>query len=93
MSIYKRVSGNLIVQTVGNTDSVTFQSVTANTASVIVEGALAVTTRFQLPVFADSTARDAAITSPAPGMLVYVTGTGMQVRGATSWNTVAGTST
>jgi hypothetical protein len=93
MSIYKRVSGNLVVQTVGNTDSVTFQSVTANTANVIIEGALAVNSRFQLPVFANSTARDAAITSPAPGMVVYITGTGMQVRGATSWNTVSGTAT
>jgi len=26
-------------------------------------------------------------------MMVFVTGTGMQVRGATAWNTVAGTAT
>ena len=43
MSIYKRVAGNLIVQTVGNTDSVTFQGLTANTATVIIDGNLTVT--------------------------------------------------
>ena len=43
MSIYKRVSGNLVVQTVGNTDSITFQGVTANTATVIIDGNLTVT--------------------------------------------------
>jgi hypothetical protein len=48
---------------------------------------------FGLPVYADATARDAAITAPTAGMLVYVTGTGMQVRGATSWNTIAGSGT
>ena len=42
MSIYKRVSGNLVVQTVGNTDSITFQGVTANTATVIIDGNLTV---------------------------------------------------
>jgi hypothetical protein len=46
-----------------------------------------------LPVFANSTVRDAAISSPHPGMMVFVTGTGLQVRGATAWNTVAGTAT
>ncbi len=47
----------------------------------------------QLAVYANATVRDAAITSPAPGMMIYVTGTGMQVRGATSWNTIAGSGT
>ena len=42
MSIYKRVSGNLVVQTVGNTDSITFQGLTANTATVIIDGNLTV---------------------------------------------------
>lgn len=43
MAIYKRVAGNLIVQTVGNTDSVTFQGLTANAATVIIDGDLSVT--------------------------------------------------
>jgi hypothetical protein len=43
MSIYKRVAGNLIVETVGATDTVTFQGVTANAATVIIDGDLSVT--------------------------------------------------
>jgi len=46
----------------------------------------------QLAVYATTIARDTAIPSPTPGMMIYVTGTGMQVRGATSWNTIAGSS-
>lgn len=93
MSIYKRVAGNLVIQTVGTTDTVTFEGLTANAATVIIDGALTVNNNFKLPVFVDDAARDAAITSPAAGMMIYVTGTGMQVRGATSWNTIAGSST
>jgi hypothetical protein len=44
----------------------------------------------QLAVYANATVRDSVITDPRPGMMIYVTGTGMQVRGATSWNTIAG---
>ena len=47
----------------------------------------------QLAVYANTTVRDSQITSPQPGMMIYVTGTGMQVRGATSWNTIAGSGT
>jgi hypothetical protein len=43
MAIYKRVAGNLIIQTVGNTDSVTIQGLTANAATVIIDGDLSVT--------------------------------------------------
>lgn len=50
-------------------------------------------TTMQLAVYANTTVRDSSISSPQPGMMIYVTGTGMQVRGATSWNTVAGTGT
>jgi hypothetical protein len=31
--------------------------------------------------------------SPQPGMMIFVTGTGLQVRGTSAWNTVAGTAT
>lgn len=44
------------------------------------------------PVFADATARDAAITSPANGMVCYVTVVGLQFYSGGSWNTV-GTAT
>jgi hypothetical protein len=38
MSIYKRVAGNLVIQTVGATDTVTFEGLTANAATVIIDG-------------------------------------------------------
>jgi hypothetical protein len=47
----------------------------------------------QLAVYANATVRDSTITSPAAGMMIYVTGTGMQVYGATQWNTIAGSGT
>lgn len=47
----------------------------------------------QLAVYANTSVRDSAISSPQTGMMVYVTGTGMQVYGATQWNTIAGTNT
>ena len=42
MSIYKRVAGNLVIQTVGATDTVTFEGLTANAATVIIDGDLTV---------------------------------------------------
>jgi hypothetical protein len=42
MSIYKRVAGNLVIQTVGATDTVTFEGLTANAATVIIDGDLSV---------------------------------------------------
>jgi hypothetical protein len=56
-------------------------------------GVLTMSGPTQLAVYANATVRDNSISSPAPGMMIYVTGTGMQVRGATSWNTIAGSST
>lgn len=47
----------------------------------------------QLATYASNAARDGAITSPVPGQVVFVTGSGMQVRGATQWNLIAGTGT
>ena len=51
------------------------------------------TTSFGLPVYATDAARDIAIPSPQPGMMIFVTGgegAGLQVRGATEWNPVGG---
>jgi hypothetical protein len=42
MSIYKRVAGNLVIQTVSATDTVTFEGLTANAATVIIDGDLTV---------------------------------------------------
>lgn len=55
--------------------------------------AITVTEYFGLPIYANVTVRDSTITTPSTGMMIYITGTGMQVRGATAWNTVAGTGT
>jgi len=51
------------------------------------------TTSLGLAVYANTTVRDSTISSPQPGMMIFVTGTGLQVRGASAWNTVAGTAT
>lgn len=42
MTTYKRVAGNLIVETIGATDTVTFQGPTANAATVVINGNLTV---------------------------------------------------
>jgi hypothetical protein len=72
-------------------DSATFDQATI--AGNISANNVNSTTSFGLPVYANATVRDSSITSPRPGMMVFVTGTGLQVRGATAWNTVAGTAT
>ena len=64
-----------------------YSTVFDNIGTATLPGAL------QLAVYANTTVRDTAIPSPTPGMMIYVTGTGMQVRGATGWNTIAGSGT
>ena len=47
------------------------------------------TTTFQLKTYADTTARDNAITSPASGMLIYLTATNKaQVYTGSAWETI-----
>lgn len=48
---------------------------------------------FQLPVYANTTVRDSTVSAPVPGQMVFVTGLGLQIRGATQWNTVTSTGT
>lgn len=43
MTTYNRVAGNLVFQTVGNTDTITFEGLTANAATVVINGNLSVT--------------------------------------------------
>lgn len=78
--------GNITLSAGANAYSTAFWTFD-NTGTLSLPGAM------QLAVYADTTARDSAITSPTPGMMIYVTGVGMQVRGATSWNTIAGSGT
>jgi hypothetical protein len=47
----------------------------------------------QLATYASNGARDTDIVSPVTGQVVFVTGSGMQVRGATQWNLIAGSGT
>ena len=79
--------GELVVNLVTDPPALYIGNNAGQLTAITTGGAL------QLAVYADTAARDAKITSPQPGMIVYVTSTGMQVRGATSWNTVSGTAT
>ena len=52
---------------------------------------LAAADAFRLPVYADNTARDTTIVTPTTGMMAFITGSGMQVYGATQWHVISGT--
>ena len=86
------ISGTLTVNQITSDDSsfVTVEDGLDVNGDVTADS-VAVSGYFNLPVYANTTVRDSSITSPQPGMMIFVTGTGMQVRGATAWNTVAGT--
>jgi hypothetical protein len=50
---------------------------------------LSSSTHFQAAVYADTTARDAAITSPAAGMVAYLTASNkLQVYTGSAWETI-----
>ena len=86
------ISGTLTVNQITSDDS-SFVTVKdgLDVNGDITADSVAVSGYFNLPVYANTTVRDSSITSAQPGMMIFVTGTGMQVRGATAWNTVAGT--
>ena len=88
------ISGTLTVNQITSDDS-SFVTVEdgLDVNGDMTADSVAVSGYFNLPVYANTVARDSSITSPQPGMMIFVTGTGMQVRGATAWNTVAGTAT
>ena len=88
------ISGTLTVNQITSDDSsfVTVEDGLDVNGDVTADS-VAVSGYFNLPVYANTTVRDSSITSAQPGMMIFVTGTGMQVRGATAWNTVAGTAT
>ena len=88
------ISGTLTVNQITSDDSsfVTIEDGLDVNGDVTADS-VAVSGYFNLPVYANTTVRDSTITSPQSGMMIFVTGTGMQVRGATAWNTVAGTAT
>jgi len=88
------ISGTLTVNQITSDDS-SFVTIAdgLDVNGDITADSVAVSGYFNLPVYANTTVRDNTITSPQSGMMIFVTGTGMQVRGATAWNTVAGTAT
>ena len=84
-------TNNIVVHHLGNGVMTTLVPSDGSVTSTKLSSNVAITnltanTTFRLPVFADNTARDAAITSPQSGMMVFIT-TGTQFQGHTgsSW--------
>jgi len=77
----------------GNNNKIRFSVTGAANALAVASTSVSATLPLQLATYASNAARDSAITSPNPGMMIFVTGEGMQVRGATQWNLIAGSGT
>ena len=78
-------TGNITGNVTGNVDGI----VGGTTPAAVTGTTITSTTTFQLKAYADTTARDAAITSPVSGMLIYVTSSNKtQVYGASGWETI-----
>ena len=76
------VSGNVTGNVTGNIDGI----VGGNTPAAVTGTTITSTTTFQLKTYADTTARDAALGSPAAGMLIYLTATNKaQVYNGSGW--------
>jgi hypothetical protein len=81
MTTTKRISGDYIIETMAPGSNVTI-----STDHLVLDGDITVGTFLQLPVYADNSARDAAITSPAAGMLIFnSTGTKFQGYTGAAW--------
>ena len=66
----------------GNLDGI----VGGTTPAAVTGTTITSTTTFQLKAYADTTARDAALGSPAAGMLIYLTATNKaQVYNGSGW--------
>ena len=85
--------GDEIMNLDGNNNKIRFSVTGAANALAVANTSVSATLPLQLATYASNAARDAAIGSPAAGMMIYVTGSGMQVRGATQWNLIAGSGT
>ena len=78
-------TGNITGNVTGNVDGI----VGGTTPAAVTGTTITSTTTFQLKAYADATARDAAITSPVSGMLIYLTSSNKaQVYGASGWETI-----
>lgn len=76
MTTYKRVDGDYVIVTVDPTDTVKIQSSTLSVLGNVIGNNIVASTTFKTSVFANTTARDAAITAPEAGMIIYLTSTG-----------------
>ena len=85
--------GDEIMNLDGNNNKIRFSVTGAANALAVASTSVSAALPLQLATYASNAARDAAIGSPAAGMMIYVTGSGMQVRGATQWNLIAGSGT
>jgi hypothetical protein len=83
--------GGEVINLDGNNDRIRLSVSGAANALQVSNTAITMSVPGQLPVYASNGARDSSITSPTPGMMIFVTGDGMQVRGGSAWNTIAGT--
>ena len=78
-------TGNITGNVTGNVDGI----VGGTTPAAVTGTTITSTTTFQLKTYADTSARDAAISSPAAGMLVYLTATNKaQVYTGSAWETI-----
>jgi len=78
-------TGNITGNVTGNIDGI----VGGTTPAAVTGTTITSTTTFQLKTYADTSARDAAISSPAAGMLVYLTATNKaQVYTGSAWETI-----
>ena len=81
-NITGNVTGNVSGNVTGNLDGI----VGGSTPAAVTGTTITSTTTFQLKAYADATARDAAITSPVSGMLIYLTATNKaQVYANNAW--------
>jgi hypothetical protein len=81
MAIVKRINSDYTIQaaTAGTT-------VTIAADNFQVDGSVGMGTVLQLPVYADNSERDAAITAPQPGMMIFnSTGTKFQGYTGAGW--------
>jgi len=78
-------TGNITGNVTGDVDGI----VGGNTPAAGSFTTLSSSTHFQAAVYADTSARDAAITSPAAGMVAYLTATNkLQVYTGSAWETI-----
>ena len=79
------ITGNVTGNVTGDVDGI----VGGNTAAAGSFTTASTSVHFQAAVHADTTARDAAITSPAAGMVAYLTATNkLQVYTGSAWETI-----